>query len=103
LHRPEAAPPSLAVLIAGVAAMIFYVVLQVGALRLEARLNTALTLTGFWGLWLVLNGLLVLNGDTLPPWLVLVTAAFGRGLMLTTGGFSPAAAASRAVASSGGR
>lgn len=91
LNRSVNGPFSMASMIIGIAAMVNFIILQsllvIGRVSFDTTLPAVLTMTGFIGLFLLLNGLLARIGDTLPPGLVWLTVAFGLGFILGAIGF----------------
>ena len=84
-------PLSLFALLAGIAALLVFAVLQALLVMLrfgfERTLASVLTSMGILGLTLIVYGILALNGEVLPSGFVWVTLVYGIGLIIGGIGF----------------
>jgi hypothetical protein len=92
LNRPVMGPRvALGAAVAGISAMVAFAWLQgrlaIGLVRFEETLGAVMTLGGVLGLWLLVNGLLALAGQTLPGGLAWLTVGFGLSFVVAALGY----------------
>lgn len=91
LNTPTNATWSLMTLVAGIAAMIAFAVLQsllvINQVRFEETLSAVLSMTGILGLSLIINGLLARSGQTIPAGLAWLSITLGLGFVFGGIGF----------------
>jgi hypothetical protein len=82
---------SVAVALIGGIAMLIFAVLQallvIEQVRFEQTLGAVMTLGGVLGLWLLLNGLLALQGKTLPAGLAWLGFGYGLSYVIAAAAF----------------